>query len=73
MWALGVILYKMAVAYKPTQITGYKYGSGPIPFRKIDWKKRSPELQDLITKLLETDPKNRLSAKDALQHNWFSV
>jgi len=44
LWSLGIVLYKMSVAYKPTQIAGYKYGSGPIPFRKQDWKKRSPEL-----------------------------
>jgi len=70
-WALGIVLYKMAVAYKPTQITGYKYGSGPIPFRKIDWRKRSPELQDLIVKMLNTDPAERISAAEALQHPWF--
>jgi len=73
MWALGIILYKMAVAYKPTQIAGYKYGGGPIPFRKIDWKKRSPELQDLITRMLDTEPEKRPSTKDCLQHQWFAV
>jgi len=72
MWALGIVLYKMSVAYKPTQITGYKYGDGPIPFRRVDWRKRSKELQDLITGLLEVDPEKRLSAKEALAHPWFS-
>jgi serine/threonine protein kinase len=73
LWSLGIVLYKMAVAYKPTQIAGYKYGTGPIPYRKIDWKKRSPELQDLVTKLLEFDPEKRVSAKEALQHPWFVI
>jgi len=71
MWALGIVLYKMCVAYKPTQISGYKYGEGPIPFRRIDWRKRSKEVQDLISKLLEVDPTKRLSAKEALEHPWF--
>jgi len=72
MWALGIVLYKMSVAYKPTQITGYKYGEGPIPFRRVDWRKRSKELQDLITGLLEVDSEKRLSAKEALAHPWFN-
>lgn len=71
MWALGVVLYKMAVAYKPTQITGYKYGNGPIPFIKAHWKKLSPEIQDLVVKLLEFDPAKRISAQEAMQHPWF--
>jgi len=71
MWALGVVLYKMAVAYKPTQITGYKYVNGPIPFRKIDWRKRTPELQDLIVRMLAMDPTERISAEEALRHPWF--
>lgn len=73
MWAVGIALYKMAVAYKPTQINGYTVGKDPIPFRKIDWRKRSPELQDLIEKLLETDPVKRISAEEALQHPWFQI
>mgnify|MGYP002633041305 CR=1 FL=1 len=41
MWAFGIMLYEMCVAYKPTQVKGYAYGSGPIPFRPRDWKKLS--------------------------------
>jgi len=73
MWALGIVLYKMAVAYKPTQIAGYKYGKEPIPFRKVDWRKRSHEIQDLILRMLEIDPEKRISAEEALQHPWFQV
>jgi len=73
LWSLGIALHKMAVAYLPTQIAGYKYGSGPLPFRKVDWKKRTPELQDLVSKLLEVDPQKRISAEEALQHAWFLI
>ena len=54
-WSFGVVLYQMAVAYKPTQVRNYKYGSGPIPFRQRDWKHLSDGgslLQDLISKCL---------------------
>ena len=61
----------MSVAYTPTQIAGYKYGSGDIPFRKIDWRKRSENLKDFITKILEYDAEKRLSAKECLKHPWF--
>jgi calcium/calmodulin-dependent protein kinase I len=62
----------MAVAYKPTAIANYKYGNGPIPFRKVDWRKR-PLLQDLVTGMLEFDPEKRLSAEEALAHEWFQT
>lgn len=61
----------MCVAYKPTQIGDYSYGSGPIPFRKIDWRKRSPDVQDFILKTLEMDPNKRPSAAELLKHKWF--
>jgi serine/threonine protein kinase len=32
---------------------------------------RSPELQDLISKLLDVNIETRLSAKEALAHSWF--
>ena len=39
MWSFGVLLYEMTVAYRPTQLQNYRYGSGPIPYRDRDWKK----------------------------------
>lgn len=72
-WSVGICLYKMCVAYKPTQIGDYTYGSGPIPFRKMDWRKRSKEIQDFIVSCLETDPNKRPSAEEALSHKWFDV
>ena len=31
----------------------------------------SPDVQDLITKLLVYNPDNRITASQALKHNWF--
>jgi len=39
MWALGIALYKMCVAYKPTQISGYKYGDGLFPSDELTGEK----------------------------------
>ena len=30
-WALGICLYKMAVAYSPDQVRGYRYGKKKLP------------------------------------------
>ena len=64
----------MAVAYFPTAFNRYKYGQGPIPYRKADWKdfKHREELQDLIDSCLKMDPKERITAQGALNHKWFS-
>lgn len=50
MWSYGLLLYELAVAYKPTQVNNYEYGTGDIPFRKPDWrrKKAAESLQSLI-------------------------
>ena len=44
MWSFGIVLYELAAAYKPTAVKNYKYGSGPIPFRNVDWRKRDKTL-----------------------------
>ena len=71
-WCYGLILYEMAMAYKPTQVKNYSYSEGEIPFRKVDWRRKSPELQDLISKWMNFNPEDRISAEEALKHPWFS-
>ncbi|KAL4477442.1 hypothetical protein ABPG74_002592 [Tetrahymena malaccensis] len=73
MWSLGMVLYMMTCAYKPHQMKGYKYGTGPIPFRAFDWKKRSPELKQFVEKLLDVNPENRPTVEEALKDPWFST
>lgn len=72
-WSFGISLYKMAACYFPTAIGGYKYGTGPIPFRKNEWKyfEGKDLIQDLIKQCLYIDPSKRISAEDALNHPWF--
>lgn len=71
-WSFGISLYKMAVAYFPSDIKKYQYGSGPIPFREKDWNNLSfYEIKDLIQKCLQFESHNRISAQKALKHHWF--
>jgi serine/threonine protein kinase len=72
-WSLGLSLYEMSCAYKPTQVNGFEYGSGDLPFNKRDWRGRSDELKDLISQCLEVDPVKRITAEDALQHPFFTI
>ena len=72
MFSFGILLYELATAYKPTAVKNYRYGSGPIPFRNVDWRKRNKTLQDLIEQCLKMEPGERITPEDALQHNWFT-
>jgi serine/threonine protein kinase KIN1/2 len=74
-WAFGVILYEMAVAYKPTQVRRYQYSQGPIPFVARDWKhleNKGADIQDLIIKCLNMNPEERITVDQALAHSWLS-
>ena len=44
MFSFGILLYELSTAYKPTAVKNYRYGSGPIPFRNVDWRKRNKHL-----------------------------
>ena len=49
-----------------------KIRKGKIDFDDLEWSKISIFAKKLILKLLEVDPNKRYSAKQALQHPWFT-
>lgn len=38
-----------------------------------EWNEISGDAKDLIRKMLITDPEKRISAQDALQHEWIKM
>ena len=73
MWAFGILLYEMCVAYKPTCVSRYRYGHGPIPYYRTDWNEHDNSIKDLISSCIEIDPIKRLTPEEALQHPWFET
>ena len=71
-WCFGLMLYEMTVAYKPTQVKKFSYADEDIPFRKYDWRRKNPEIKDLILKCMKYNPQERITADEALQHPWFT-
>ena len=77
LWSAGVILYMLIVGCPPfggesdKQILS-NVQKGVYGKNYSRWQNASNEVKDLIEKLLVSDPRKRLSAKEALEHKWFS-
>ena len=75
LWSIGVMLYIMLCGSPPfngsdDQII-HKVKKGNWTFRGQAWATISEEAKDLVTKLMEKNINDRLSAVDALQHPWI--
>jgi len=76
LWSAGVILYTLLCGYPPfynenPAILFETIMKGTYHFHSPYWDGISKEAKDLISKLLVVDPKQRLTAEQALQHDWF--
>lgn len=75
-WSAGVILYILLCGYPP--FNGKKDADiikkvkkGTYNFAGDNWMNVSKEAKDLITKMLEYNPKDRCTALEALNHPWI--
>lgn len=80
LWSVGVIMYILLCGFPPffddtNDITNLfeQILSGLFDFPEPYWDDISPAAKDLIGRLLVVEPKNRLSATQALQHPWFTT
>eukprot|EP01138_Halocafeteria_seosinensis_P006419 gb/GECG01006562.1/.p1 GENE.gb/GECG01006562.1/~~gb/GECG01006562.1/.p1 ORF type:complete len:1077 (+),score=104.96 gb/GECG01006562.1/:1-3231(+) len=72
MWSSGVVLFAMLAGYLPFEDknTGALYDKIlNCRYRIPDWI--TPTARDLLTKILRTDPAERITAEEALQHPWL--
>ncbi|KAK1863095.1 hypothetical protein I4F81_005658 [Pyropia yezoensis] len=75
-WSCGVLLYNILSGALPFDGNNIKevlrrVRSGKYEFPEAEWRDISDDAKDLVAGLLELDPKKRLTAHAALQHNWI--
>ena len=76
LWSAGVILYMLIVGSPPfkgesEKLVMSRVKKGVYEKNEMRWKNASKEVKDLIEKLLIFEPRKRLTAKEALEHEWF--
>eukprot|EP00178_Gracilaria_changii_P020129 TRINITY_DN5845_c0_g1_i1.p1 TRINITY_DN5845_c0_g1~~TRINITY_DN5845_c0_g1_i1.p1 ORF type:complete len:792 (-),score=97.36 TRINITY_DN5845_c0_g1_i1:1433-3808(-) len=76
LWSLGVIVYIMLVGYPPFDDNDIvqlvkKIKFRPVKFDRPEWKLISPEGKDFLGSLLDKDASVRMTAQQALEHEWL--
>ena len=77
MWSVGVLLYVLLAGQPPfmgknDKETRELIKRGRYSLDGYKWSRFSPQVRDLISKLI-TSPDKRLTAAQALEHEWFSI
>ncbi|KAL5546303.1 hypothetical protein UlMin_005990 [Ulmus minor] len=68
-WSAGVILYILLCGAPPFPAGVAK--SSVIDFNSGSWPKVSDNAKDLVKKMLDPDPKRRITAQEVLDHPWL--
>eukprot|EP01105_Mastigella_eilhardi_P022488 TRINITY_DN5531_c0_g1_i2.p1 TRINITY_DN5531_c0_g1~~TRINITY_DN5531_c0_g1_i2.p1 ORF type:complete len:353 (+),score=121.94 TRINITY_DN5531_c0_g1_i2:91-1149(+) len=79
MWSVGVITYVLLCGYPPFFVEDNDHAAlfrliiaAEYDFPPQEWDSISSEAKDFIRALLVVDPKQRLTATQALQHPWLN-
>eukprot|EP01022_Parablepharisma_sp_SALTPOND_P004844 TRINITY_DN121100_c0_g1_i1.p1 TRINITY_DN121100_c0_g1~~TRINITY_DN121100_c0_g1_i1.p1 ORF type:complete len:638 (-),score=69.91 TRINITY_DN121100_c0_g1_i1:2465-4378(-) len=77
-WSLGIVLHVMLSGMMPfsgdhTEDIFRSIKKGNLTFDHPVWQKVTPPAKDLLQKLLEPDETKRLTAGEALKHEWFNI
>ncbi|XP_024012406.1 LOW QUALITY PROTEIN: calcium-dependent protein kinase 7 [Eutrema salsugineum] len=75
-WSAGVILYILLCGVPPfwaetEQGVAQAIIRSAIDFKRDPWPRVSDSAKDLVRKMLEPDPRKRLSAAEVLEHSWI--
>eukprot|EP00826_Nyctotherus_ovalis_P057132 TRINITY_DN7803_c0_g1_i1.p2 TRINITY_DN7803_c0_g1~~TRINITY_DN7803_c0_g1_i1.p2 ORF type:complete len:385 (-),score=101.50 TRINITY_DN7803_c0_g1_i1:50-1204(-) len=77
-FSAGIILCIILTGVSPFHGNSFqevllKNKSGNVPLTGAHWSFVSAEAKDLVSKLVAKSPQDRCTAKEALQHSWFSL
>ncbi|CAL0326643.1 unnamed protein product [Lupinus luteus] len=75
-WSAGVILYILLCGVPPfwaetEQGVAQAIIRSVVDFKRDPWPKVSDNAKDLVKKMLDPDPKRRLTAHEVLEHPWI--
>ena len=70
-WSMGVVLYQLMTGKYPFDGFNYKKVVEAIMYGYYEIPSVSRNLKDLIRKMLEKDPRNRISLNEILAHPWI--
>jgi len=75
LWSLGVVVFMLLMGHVPFSGKSAKMVSaikqGRFEMKADRWSKLSSQAQDFIMRLLKINPDERLSASEALSHQWI--
>ena len=75
-WSMGIILYYMLCGHLPfrgskEQEVAEKIVFEALEFDEDEWETRTQRVQDLITRCLEKEAKDRITIDEFINHPWF--